>query len=139
MHNFLEYSDNYSMISGNLWNYYRDEVNDAAKEIFGNHRINNSKTATSRSFQYKTKIIRRTSADNHELDTQVVVLLKYLNTFCRSLDLRVINCEIELDLKWMINRVICEISKTTAVAANLPNPAKDTTETTGASFQIKSY
>ena len=31
MYNLLEHSDNYSMISGSLWNYYRDEVNDHAK------------------------------------------------------------------------------------------------------------
>ena len=29
MHNFLEYSDNYSMTSGSFWNYYIDEVNNA--------------------------------------------------------------------------------------------------------------
>ena len=28
MHNLLEYSHNYSMISESLWNYYRDEIND---------------------------------------------------------------------------------------------------------------
>ena len=28
MHNLLEYSRNYSMISESLWNYYRDEIND---------------------------------------------------------------------------------------------------------------
>ena len=28
MHNLLKYSDNYSMTSGSLWSYYRDEVND---------------------------------------------------------------------------------------------------------------
>ena len=28
MYNLLEYSDNYSMTSGSLWNYYRDEIND---------------------------------------------------------------------------------------------------------------
>ena len=32
MYNLLEYSDNYSMISGSLWNYYRDEVNNDANE-----------------------------------------------------------------------------------------------------------
>ena len=31
-YNLLEHSDNYSMTSGSLWNYYRDEVNDAANE-----------------------------------------------------------------------------------------------------------
>ena len=27
MYNLLQYSDNYSMTSRSLWNYYRDEVN----------------------------------------------------------------------------------------------------------------
>ena len=26
MYNLLEYRDNYSMASGSLWNYYRDEI-----------------------------------------------------------------------------------------------------------------
>ena len=26
MYNLLDYSDNYSMTSGSLWNYYRDEM-----------------------------------------------------------------------------------------------------------------
>ena len=30
MYELLEYSDNYSLASGSLLNYYRDEVNDAA-------------------------------------------------------------------------------------------------------------
>ena len=28
MYNLLQYSDNYSLTSGSLWNYHRDEVND---------------------------------------------------------------------------------------------------------------
>ena len=32
MHNLLESSGNYSMTSGSLWNYYRDEMNDDANE-----------------------------------------------------------------------------------------------------------
>ena len=27
-HNLLEYSQNYSITSGSLWNYYRDEIDD---------------------------------------------------------------------------------------------------------------
>ena len=30
MYNLSEYNDNYSITSGSLWNYYRDEVNDDA-------------------------------------------------------------------------------------------------------------
>ena len=43
MYNLLEYSDNYFMTSGSLWNYYRDEVNGAVNEIVDNRRINNSR------------------------------------------------------------------------------------------------
>ena len=32
MYNSLESSDNYSITSGGLWNYYKDEVDDAANE-----------------------------------------------------------------------------------------------------------
>ena len=36
MYNSIEYSDNYSKTSGNLWQYYRDESNDnlADSELF---------------------------------------------------------------------------------------------------------
>ena len=30
--NLLEYSPNYSMTPGSLWNYYRDELNDSANK-----------------------------------------------------------------------------------------------------------
>ena len=58
MYNLLEYCDNYSMTSGSLWNYYRDEMNDDANENndAGNHRKNNNKTTTSKYFEYKTNI-----------------------------------------------------------------------------------
>ena len=52
MYNLFEYSDKYSMTSGRLWNYYRDEINDDANEN-ANSRINNSETITSKSFHYK--------------------------------------------------------------------------------------
>ena len=55
------YSDNYSMASGILWNYYRDEVNDDANENnVDNYRTNNKKTTTSKYFKYKIKIIEST-------------------------------------------------------------------------------
>ena len=54
MHNFLEYSNNYSMTSGRLWNYDRDQVNGNANENnTDNHKINNKKTITSKSFECK--------------------------------------------------------------------------------------
>ena len=32
IYNLLEYTENYSITSGSLWNYYRDELNDSTKE-----------------------------------------------------------------------------------------------------------
>ena len=45
MYNLLEYSQNYSVTSGSLWNYYRDEVDDVDDNASGG-----------KSFEYKTKI-----------------------------------------------------------------------------------
>ena len=82
IYNLLEYSDNYSMTSGSLWNYYRDEVNDDEIEYDNvNNRININKTITTKSFEYKTKIIGRAPADNNTLDREVVVRLKYVINF----------------------------------------------------------
>ena len=68
------------MTSGRLWNYYRVEVSADANEIVANHRINNSKT-TSISFEYKTKILWKTPANNNRLNTEVVAPLKHLSNF----------------------------------------------------------
>ena len=46
----LAYSDNYSMTSGSLWNYYRNEVKDSANKNNVNNSIKNDKT-TSKSFE----------------------------------------------------------------------------------------
>ena len=69
----LEYSDNYSMTSASLWNYYTDEINDDANESnTANNRIKNNKTITSKSFEYKTKLIGSTLNGNNTLDAEVV-------------------------------------------------------------------
>ena len=60
MYNMLEYSDNYSMKSGSLWNFYRNEVNDNANENnAANNRTSNIKMITSKSFEYKKKNNRK--------------------------------------------------------------------------------
>ena len=58
--------------------------------------INSKKITTSKSFVNKTKMKGSAPADNSRLDAKVVVPLKYLSDFWRSLDLPLINCEIEL-------------------------------------------
>ena len=75
MYNLLEYNGNYFTTSRSLWNSYTDEVNDDENENnnSGNYRIINSKTTTSKSFEYKT--------DNSRLDAEVNVRFKIFEYF----------------------------------------------------------
>ena len=50
MYKLLEYSDNYSMISGSLWIYHRNKIDD----LYDN-------TSSGKLFKYKTKISGKTS------------------------------------------------------------------------------
>ena len=93
MYNLIEHSENYSMSSRSLWNYYRNEVNDDDNENDNaNNRINNNRTIISKSF------VHNASAHNNTLDSEVVLPLKYFSSFRRFVDLQLISCEIELDL-----------------------------------------
>ena len=121
-----------------MGNYYSNEVNDAANEDAANYRVNNNKTTTSISFEYKTKITGKTSDIASRLETKVP--LKTLSKFWRSLDLPLINFEIKLDLSWSKDCVFSEILGTSVVPANpTANPLTDSvpaTETTGATLHI---
>ena len=93
-YHLLEHSDNNSMTSESLWNYYR-ENNDGT-----NFRINNNKTTTSKYFEYRIKIIGSTPDNASRLNAELAAPLQYLSSFWRSLDLDLINYDIELDLTW---------------------------------------
>ena len=69
------------------------------------------------------------------LDTEVVVPLKYLSNFCRSLDFPLINCEIKLYLSWLRYCIIFEISETSRTFGN-PPIQQMTTRTTSVTFRI---
>ena len=86
----------------------------------------------------RQKIIGTTPNNNNILDAEVVAPLKYLSNFWRFLGLPLINCEIEIDLKWTRNCVIPEISRTCRLVDPNANPVvyQVETGTTGATFQI---
>ena len=69
----------YSMTSGSLWNYYRDKINDDANENDNNSnntRLNNNKIITTKSFEYKTKLIIRTLNNNIFLKCQEMMTMQ---------------------------------------------------------------
>ena len=141
MYNVLEDSDNYCMTLGSLWNYFKDKTNDDANvNNVARNKINNNKTIKSKPFEYKAKLVGITPNNNNILDAEVVVRLKYFSNFWRSLDLPLINCEIELDLSWSKECIISEISIVPAIAGNPrdnpPVQAREARQTAGATFQI---
>ena len=73
----LEYSDNYSMTSEILQNYHKDEMNDDANESnTGYYMIDNSKTATNKSLEYKIKITGNMPVAINALDTEAFFFIK---------------------------------------------------------------
>ena len=99
MYNLLEYSKNYEKTSGSLFNYYRDEPNEA--EIANDNGAINISIKNSKSFDYKTEITGSLDAGEDEKeDVTIAIALKYLGNFWRSLDVPLINCEITLILSW---------------------------------------
>ena len=64
------------------------------------------------SFNFKTKITGQTAANDNNgnatarVNVEIMVPLKYLSNFCRTLETPLINCEAELILDWSANCVI---------------------------------
>ena len=96
MYKLLEYSKSYRKTIG-LWNYYRDE-------------LSNPLSLISESFKCKTSIVGKTPEDNDSLtNTKIVIPLKLLSNFCRTLNIPLINCEVELILSWSKNCVLADM------------------------------
>ena len=93
MYNLIEYSDNYAKTSGSLWQYFRDEPDDNNIE-------------DSESFKSKIKITGKTPNNINVKDVEIIVPLKYLSNFWRTLEMPLINCEVNLILTWSPTCVI---------------------------------
>ena len=68
-----------------MWNYYRDEPNSGLSG--DNNNIN-----------YSIEDSKLEGNNAEKYDVKVVVLLKYLSNFWRTLDMPLINCEVSLTL-----------------------------------------
>ena len=97
MYNLIEYSDNYQDSSAMLYQYKRDEP--------ANNNVNLT-ADNSTSFKCKVNLLGNIAAadpDNARvgrLNVKIVVPLKYLSNFFRSLEMPLINCKVKLNLAW---------------------------------------
>ena len=105
MYNLIEYSDNYSDSSGNLYQFKRDESPMNDDKNSSNVALDNSG-----SFKYKACLLgKATDADGNDRslkNAKTVVPLKYLSDFFRSLEMLLINCKIHLERNWKNNCVM---------------------------------
>ena len=92
MYNLIEYSDNYQDSSGTLYQYEQPEDNAIADLTVSN----------SSSFKYKVSLLGDPvhAGGAAKRNVKVVVPLKYLSNFFRSLEMPLINCKIKLNLTW---------------------------------------
>ena len=99
MYNLIEYSDNYQDSSATLYQYKRDEPPEADP-------VADLTADNSDSLKYKIKFLGNVTeaagdaAGVRILNVKVVVPLKYLSNFFRSLEMPLINCKIKLKLTW---------------------------------------
>ena len=97
LYNLIEYSDNYSDTSGSLWGFKRDDID---------NNTNVANDNDSPSFKYKASLIPNTEVDGTKKEVKIAVPLKYLSNFWRSLEMPLIDCKVELSLKWIENCVL---------------------------------
>ena len=102
MYNLMEYSDNYSKTSGSLWQYYKDDPNDNVTQ--------------SGSFKSKIKITGKNPAAGNTKEVEIIVPLKYFSNFLRTLEIPLINCEVNLILTWSKDCVISSATGETKFA-----------------------
>ena len=109
MYNLIEYNDNYSDTSRSLWQFKRSEQN----IINGNIPVGVDST-NSTSFEYKSSSIKK-SDDGAFKNVKIAVRLKYLSNVWRSLEMRLINCKIHLELNWSENCMMSSVVGTTTL------------------------
>ena len=93
MYNLIEYSDNHSKTSGSLWQYCK-EIPAVNNE--GNITDFNGDNPTD-SFNFKTKITGQTN-DDGIINVEIIVSIKYLNSFWTTLGMRLINLDMACKL-----------------------------------------
>ena len=101
MYNLIEYSDNSAKTTGSLWKYCKDIP---ARNANGDIAIF-AENKTTDSFKFKAKITGQTG-NNGTKDVEIMVPLKYLSNFWRTLEMSLINCEVNLISTWSSSCVL---------------------------------
>ena len=93
MHNLLQYSSNYSHKTGSLWFYSKDKATNFNADIVYSYNF--------KSFRCKSTLVGKTTAAIGILENATIAApLKCLSSYCKSLEMPLINCQVDLKVKW---------------------------------------
>ena len=119
MYNLIQYSDNYSDTSGSLWQFRRNEIEGDVDLTIDD----------APSFKYKSNLTGDTvvnGTNRKKEKRKIAVPLKYLSNFWRLLEMPLINCKVELSLKWYEECILSNVGTAatfTMTDANLYVPS----------------
>ena len=108
VHNLLEYSHQSEKTSGSLWQFWQDDPDDNIKDCD--------------LIKFETKIKNNTKITDIG-NAEIAVPVRYCIIFWRTLEMLLINCEINLMLTWSVYCVSCDAHKATTLA--IPNTKLD--------------
>ena len=103
IYNLIEYGDSYSDTFRSLWQFKRDEA-----PIINTKNPDYVTTTNSTSFKYKSVILGKPANDGAWKNAKLVVSLKYLSNFWRSLEMPLIKCKIHLEINRTKNCVVSD-------------------------------
>ena len=101
MYNLIEYTDYYSKTSGSLWQCCKDIPAVDNNNAIVNFAVNN----ITDSFNFKVKMTSQTGNDGTK-NVEIMVPIRYSSNFWKTLEMPLINCEVNLILNWSKNCVI---------------------------------
>ena len=103
MYNLIEYSDNYEDSTASLYQFKRQEP------LANNANLTNVST----SLDYRSKLLGDGVAENNNAvwkNAKIIVPLKYVSSFFRSLELPLINTKLYIELNYTKNSVISNVA-----------------------------
>ena len=103
MYNLIEYSDNYEDSTASLYRFKRQEP------LANNANLTNVST----SLDYRSKLLGDGVAENNNAvwkNAKIIVPLKYVSSFFRSLELPLINTKLYIELNYTKNSVISNVA-----------------------------
>ena len=112
MYNLIEYGDNYVKTTESLWQYCKDiPARNNNNEIIVSVRNN-----LTDSFNFKVKFTGQTG-NNGTKNVEIMVPLKYLSNFWRTLEMPLINCAVNLMMKWSSTCILAAVGNANQAAA----------------------